>query len=523
MAKKDLQITIQSDPSSAVAAMAKTITQMEGVIAKLKEANKEARGFGGAFGDLSGKAGQVASQITSIAAGFVGGFTLTGAMQKFADTLKNEIEDLKRKDSEAGRLQGDYTKQFALLIGKRVGKEFIDKYYEQMRAVVKQSPLLTMETATPIISEYLRAQPGAKEKPEEVMKVLSLLGRTVGYEMPTELAFLVGKLEEAAPKKTKEQLVSTALVMRRALGEHAQDLPEMAKFWERLKLANVPFEEQMAITYAGLESEQGSRGLRSLTGIMMEERKGAGRKATKKRPFTDEELIKEEIHGMTDEQFWNWMLRNPEKVDKLYGKEAADILPTIAGERVKTGRALTAGALKVSELARQEAIPSKYMERAEAVRGMELAPTKMKEDLLESGLSGLTRENFEEYIKSIPELPAWRRKLLLQSVERSHLVEGLSYPDAAKEALHVELTRVPSPGYAPWWMPGQAPKYSDTSRKSMETFIGTIDKLAKTYNGEEMNNKQDNLINSINKLTDSLNILNNKAENTVPPVVPESE
>lgn len=419
---------LEADEAKAVQAFLKLAEAQGKATDEVRKFNREGDNFG--KGMVSG--------IGGIAAGFG---IATGAVEltrKTIGLLVKELEDMRRKESEAAKTTADYAKTFSETIGDWLGAEKIDKAHAALTRVVKEIPELSYTTGEAMLGAYAKAKPKAGlERGIEAVKLAAPLawGRV-------ETAKLVGELEEIFPEKTMEDLFDIAVGLRKRAGKHKEEIEEGLKAVHRMMAVGIPGEQAMGVLMAAFEEEQAGRAVQAMTKLPLEFGKPVVR--IPGRPLTEEQKIQKETAGMTEAEIFNWALANPEKVKKVLGTSWAMVAPIMKPGAV-TEWTRTVGTIQTEneyqkQLAAQRASFIATQPRIEMRRGA--AEELQKMGNVPGAITGFTRKATEDLLKTMPEMGYLQRKGFMLGTEFFGRMPGADYAKVATERLEA-LRREP--------------------------------------------------------------------------------
>ncbi|MDD5327413.1 MAG: hypothetical protein PHY02_06315 [Phycisphaerae bacterium] len=465
MAKKDLQLNVTAEAEQAIQAMAKMIDKQEVMINKLSKMNREGSGAG--------------KSITSGMLAVAGGFGIaTSAGELFRQTLGlivKEIEDLRRKESEAQKTTADYAKTFSTTIGQWLGAGMIDKAHVALTKIAKEIPSLSPASAQAILSAYAGTKARAKIEPEaelarsmEVVKLVAPL--TYAKE---ETVKIIGELEEIFPKKTTEDIADLAVGIQKRAGRHREEIEGSMKAIRQMITEGFSPEKALSIMMAAFGEEQGTKTLTTIA--RLPELFGQEVKRTPGEPFTEEQKIQRETAGMNPEQILQWVIDNPEKAKKIIGPQQwvgiapvmkPGVIETQAGEikKIQTGDEYQ----KELEDQQKSALASEVRlaeNRAAAEQWVKLKNTK-------GATAGFARKSAEDLLKSMPGIGKTERDLILAAVEINGRIGG-DYAAAAVKRLTSLQQRFGEPmlpgGYTTQFDAAYGPRqYYQPSTKNIE-------------------------------------------------------
>jgi len=211
MANKVL-FNLEAEDAKAVQAFLRVVDAQGKAANKTREMNREGKQLKQTFGKLGG----AAADIAKIGAGFV---SAAGAIQLVRSAVRlftMELEDLRRKETEAARANMDYAKSFSNIVSTWLGTDWVDRAHQQIRKAVADIPELSYTQGRTLLGAYGAARPTAPlARGMEAVRMAAPLT----WENREGVVKLVGELEQLYPGRPMERLFDIASAMRRRAGK----------------------------------------------------------------------------------------------------------------------------------------------------------------------------------------------------------------------------------------------------------------------------------------------------------------
>jgi len=480
MGEAKIGFVLEANPGQVIDALLKVNTAQEAIIAGMRRMNREGAGFG-----------KVISGILQIAGGFGLATSAVGAMRDAMGLVVKELEDMRRKESEAAKTTADFAKSFAPTIGQWLGAGMIDKAQAGLAGLAKKIPTLTPAGGEAILAAYSRSKTRAVIEPEKElakgMEVVGLIG-PLTYNKE-ETAQLIGQLEEIMPEKSMEDLADLATGILKRAGHHRDQLEESMKQVHQMTAVGIKPLDAIAIMMTAFGEEQGGRTMTTMAGLVETFKEGVERKPGQ--ILTPEQKIIRETKGMTEEQIYQWMYANPEKVEKVAGSKWVAVAPLFKPGEFE-------GWKQEGERWQREDEHKKELEAQQkaawaTTTRLEEQAAARKEWLriknLAGGTAGFVREKTKETFEAITEIGAFERKWILRGIELRAFAYGMPEvlkgrkltKDIAGEAIaeletyrerFARRTYVPYPGISMKEQP--YPYYNPEAAEAVEGLIRDI-------------------------------------------------
>ena len=316
MAIGEMNLVLRADVGQAVLGLVEVLEKQGKVADGIRKINREGDGFS-----------KIGRGILEIAGGFGIATSAIGAMHQAIGLLVKELEDMRRKETEAAQTTVNYAKSFSETIGGWLGAEKIDEAHAALTRLTKEIPTLSYTGGQAIFAAYARSKARAEIKPEEELArgiEVTKLVAPLTYRRE-ETAKIMGGLEEIFPEKTMENLADIAIGIQKRAGRHKEEIEEAMKAVHRMIAIGIPREQALGTMMAAFKEEQSGRAMQAMAKIPLEFMESV--KRIPGQPYTEEQKIRLETKGMTEAEIYNWALANPEKVKKIMGTSWAMIAP----------------------------------------------------------------------------------------------------------------------------------------------------------------------------------------------------
>jgi len=423
MANKVL-FNLEAEDAKAVQAFLRVVDAQGKAANKTREMNREGKQLKQTFGKLGG----AAADIAKIGAGFV---SAAGAIQLVRSAVRlftMELEDLRRKETEAARANMDYAKSFSNIVSTWLGTDWVDRAHQQIRKAVADIPELSYTQGRTLLGAYGAARPTAPlARGMEAVRMAAPLT----WENREGVVKLVGELEQLYPGRPMERLFDIASAMRRRAGKRIEEIEPGMKAVHRLLAMGIDPDQALGGLMAAFEAEQAGRSVGTITSLL-----AYPIKAPKRRPgvrLTEEDQLRQEVAGMSPMELFTWMQENPAKGAKLYKTTWATVAPIMKPGAIEAGVQLIRRAQTERDYQTQlqQAEQSQMIKLGRVGERRAAAVERQQMEWGGGAAIGLTRDYVTQMLRSMPGIGVTRRRLIETAIE----VEGRLGEDYIQAAL----------------------------------------------------------------------------------------
>jgi hypothetical protein len=507
MAQKTTFI-LEADEAKAVNAFLKVIDAQTKTADGMRKITREAD-----------KTRAVLMGVGQAAAGFGIATGFVDATRQAVGLLVKELEDLRRKEKEAAETTQNYAKTFSQNIGQWLGAGMIDKAHAALTGLVKENPNLSYTTGQAILSAYAEQRP--KATLEQGIKATRLAAPLAYGQI--EMAKLIGELEEIAPEKTTtEDLADIAVRIQKRAGKHREEIESAMKQVHQMVAVGINWKDAIATMMTAFGEEQAGRAMTGMAGLIEKFKEGVERKPGQM--LSPEQKIIRETKGMTEEQIYQWIYANPEKVEKIAGpKQWVQLAPLFKPGAFEEQKKEVEQAQREDEYQKELKAQreSALVTTARIATEREAAVERLKIGYTPGAIKGFTRKAAYDLLASAPGVGKIERDLLLGAIEIEGRVGG-EYAAAAigrltslQQQFAAPTRRRPQIGFYPGvpsaymppaeWAEERNPRYAPDFAEAIGGLIKNIQEQAAAFEKmDDVSKSQDELVRALKDNTKAI-------------------
>jgi hypothetical protein len=361
MAKEDLGIKATFDGDLAIQGMAQTITKLEGMVAKMREVNRTSK-----FADFG-------KDVLTFASGLGVATSGIGLAQKAVALLGNEWDGIIRKEKEALAASKEYQSTFLDILGRQFAPSQIIPAQAAAKRISGKMPYIGQEEAASLMAAY-RAARDEKTTIEQAETAAMLAGKVALPAVRPEWIQNFAKIQELFPEtKEIDDIADITVAFREEFAQKAGDISEAMRAARQLEAQGISPETTLAVTWAGLQTDAGTRNLSKVADLVARARKSLkegpkgkeGRKERRDWLKTDEGKMWQALQeAPAGANIGEWIIERPEKWEDIFGiTETRSVQPIWQEGRIAAGRQRSLDAQKQDAAKRTAALKTPLFEQ----------------------------------------------------------------------------------------------------------------------------------------------------------------
>ncbi|AQT69969.1 hypothetical protein STSP2_03169 [Anaerohalosphaera lusitana] len=392
-----IDFKISADPDKAQADMAKVINKQDKMIEKLKSQNKQTKRTSKSTKGLT-------RSIMEIGGGFAAGQFALDKFKSGVELLKNEYDDLIRKQDEAAKAHMTVAESAIDAIRGSMGfadPQAADKMISDIYAEAAKAPNLSRRQAVGAYEVWTGADPTfTKEEALQAVKFSS--GTTAGARDNT--VKLAGQLQLLLGGDVGDNFDLAQFLSEQA-GEYDEQLPAaMQGIFKSVKMGADP-EDMIARLTTVVQQKQKPRALSTFANLMAQVDNKARIERKPGQKLTEEQILQNQLLDMSVPERMAWADQaSKDELVKAFGPTVATVAPMFGPGVGERGRAALDKAREEDYYVRtfQNMKKSEYGSQVLADQIGQAAAEDIKLVDKRAAAAGQARKTFENVLRNTP-------------------------------------------------------------------------------------------------------------------------